>query len=123
MMIFWEIAALRGWVAIGADAVNAFAQSPPPSESNFVSIDAQMREWLNEQKEIQMDDEDVRPILCALQGHPESGSIWAYKVEYYLKNDLHFTSLVHEPCIYVGTYGGQVTIIGRQVGDLKAAGI
>jgi hypothetical protein len=46
MRIFWAITTLKGWVAIGADAVNAFAQSPPPSEPTFVLIDAQMREWL-----------------------------------------------------------------------------
>jgi hypothetical protein len=123
MIIFWAITALRGWVAIGADAVNAFAQSPPPSEPTFLLIDAQMREWLNEQKGIQVSDGDVRPVLCALQGHPESGSIWADKVESYLKNDLKCTSPVHEPCLYVGTFGGQVTLIGRQVDDFKAAGI
>jgi hypothetical protein len=30
---------------------------------------------------------------------------------------------VHEPCIYVGTFGGQVTLIGRQVDDFKDSGI
>jgi hypothetical protein len=97
MRIFCPITALRGWVAIGDDDVNTFAQSPPPSEPTFVLIYAQMREWLNEQKGIQVSDGDVRPVLCALQGHPESGSIWAEKVESYLKNDLKFTSPVHEP--------------------------
>jgi hypothetical protein len=70
MMIFWEITALRGWVAIGDDSVNEFAQLPPPSDLTFVLINAQMREWLNEQKGIQVDDGDVRPVICALQGHP-----------------------------------------------------
>jgi hypothetical protein len=36
---------------------------------------------------------------------------------------LKFTSPVHEPCLYVGTFGVQVTLIGRQVDDFKAAGI
>jgi hypothetical protein len=70
MLIFWAITTLRGWVDIGADAVNAFAQSPPPSEPTFVLIDAKMREWLNEQKGIQVSDGDVRQVLCALQEHP-----------------------------------------------------
>jgi hypothetical protein len=104
MIIFWAITALRGWVAIGADALNAFAQSPPPSEPTFMLIDAQMREWLNEKKGIQVSDGDVRRVLRALQGHPESGFIWEEKVESYLKNDLKFTSPVHEPCLYVGTF-------------------
>jgi hypothetical protein len=77
----------------------------------------------NEQKGIKVSAGDVRPVLCVLQGHPESGSIWADKVESYLKNDLKFTSPVHEPCLYVGTFGGQVTLIGRYADDFKAAGI
>jgi hypothetical protein len=68
MRIFWAITALRGWVAIGADAVNALAQSPPPSEPTFVLIDAQMREWLNEKKGIQVSDGDVRPLHLGRQG-------------------------------------------------------
>jgi hypothetical protein len=47
MIIFWAITTLRGWVAIGADAVNAFAQSPPPSEPTLVLIDAQMLKCAN----------------------------------------------------------------------------
>jgi hypothetical protein len=68
MVIFWAITALRGWVAIGADAVNAFAKSPPPSEPTFVLIDAQMREWLNEQKGIQVSDGDVHPVYVPCRG-------------------------------------------------------
>jgi hypothetical protein len=121
--IFWAITALRGWVAIGADTVNAFVQSPPPSEPTFVLVDDQMHEWLKQQKRIQVDDGGVHPVLCDLQRHPESGSIWSDKVESYLKNNLHFTSPVHEPYIYVGTYVGQVNLIGRQVDNFKAAGL
>jgi hypothetical protein len=70
MQIFWAITALRCWVAIGADVVNAFAQSPPPAEPTFVLIDAQMREWIKDQKGIVVDDGDMRPVQCALKGHP-----------------------------------------------------
>jgi hypothetical protein len=82
-----------------------------------------MREWIKDQKGIVVDDGDVRPVQCALQGHQKSGWIWADNFEAYLKNDLGFTLPVHEPCLYIGNYGGQVTMIGRQVDDFKAAGL
>jgi hypothetical protein len=121
VQILWVITALRIWVAIGADTVKTFAQSLPPSEPTCVLIDARMWEWLKEQKYIIVDDGDVCPVQCDLQGNPEVGSIWTDKVEaYYLKNDLNFSSPVHEPCIYIGSYGGQVTLMGRQVDDFKS---
>jgi hypothetical protein len=106
MLIFWDITALRGWVAIGADAVNAFSQSTPPSEPTYVFINAQMREWLKEQNNIMVDQGDVHQVQYALQGHPQSGSIWADKVEAYPKNNLNFYYPVHELCLYIGSYGG-----------------
>jgi hypothetical protein len=38
--------AIRGWIAVGADAINAFAQAAPPKEPTFVRIDEQMAEWM-----------------------------------------------------------------------------
>jgi hypothetical protein len=32
MMILWDMVAIRGWIAIGADAINALAQADPPKE-------------------------------------------------------------------------------------------
>jgi hypothetical protein len=121
MRIFWAIVAIKNWVAIGADAVNAFAQSPPPLEPTYVRIDPQMREWLQEQRSIKVDDDDVHPVLCALQGHPESGSLWADKVEAYLLKDIRFTSAVHEPCLYVGVFAEHPVMVGHQVDDFKIA--
>jgi hypothetical protein len=42
MRICWSLVAIRGWVAIGADAINAFSQADPPKETAFVRIDDQM---------------------------------------------------------------------------------
>jgi hypothetical protein len=121
MRIFGAISALCGWVSIGVNAVNAISQSSTPEEPTLVLVDAQMREWLKEQRGIHVDEGDVSPVQCALQGHPESGSIWADKVESYLKNDLNFKYPFHEPCLYISTYEGGITIIGRQLDDFKAA--
>jgi hypothetical protein len=70
MQIFLSTTTLHGWIAIRDDAVNAFAQSPPPLEPTYVLIDAQMREWRKEQNNILVDNSDVRQVQCALQGHP-----------------------------------------------------
>jgi hypothetical protein len=81
MRIFWAVVAIRGWVAVGADASNAFAQADPPKEPTFVRIDDQMAEWMEDINGTRPDRSQVLPVLCALQGHPAAGSSWADKVE------------------------------------------
>jgi hypothetical protein len=44
MLIFWAIVAIRGWVTVGADAINEFAQADPLKEPSFVRMDDQMVE-------------------------------------------------------------------------------
>jgi hypothetical protein len=114
--------AIRSWIAIGADAINAFAQAAPPKEPTFVRIDDQMTEWLEETTCKRPDRTLVLPVLCALQGHPAAGSSWTDKVEQLLVADLNFVSATHETCLYVGRYAGQDLLIGRQVDDFMAAG-
>jgi hypothetical protein len=38
MRLLWAMVAIRGWVTMGADADNTFAQSAPPKEPRFVRI-------------------------------------------------------------------------------------
>jgi hypothetical protein len=104
MRIFWVIVAIRGWIAVGADAINAFAQAAPPKEPKFVRIDDQMDEWMEESTGQRTDRSLVLPVLCALQGHPAAGSSWADKVEQLLITELDFTSTTHETCLYSGNY-------------------
>jgi hypothetical protein len=42
MRILWSTVAIRGWISIGADAINAFAQADPPKEPTVVRIEDQM---------------------------------------------------------------------------------
>jgi hypothetical protein len=70
-----------------------------------------------------VDEGDVCPVQRDLQGHPESVSILADKVKIYLKNDINLKSPVHEPCLYIGSYERQATLIGHQVDDFNAAGL
>jgi hypothetical protein len=94
MRIFWAIVAIRGWVAVGADAINAFAQADPPEEPTLIRIDDQMAECIEDINSTQPDRSQVLPVLCALQGHPAAGSYWAEKVEDLLITDelhLHYS--------------------------------
>ena len=43
--IFWSLAALNGMTVIGADVGNAFAESDPPADPLFMSIDDQIQRW------------------------------------------------------------------------------
>jgi hypothetical protein len=121
MRIFWAMVVIRGWIAVGSDVTNAFAQASPPKEPMFVRIDDQMAEWMEDIMKKQPDRTPVLPVVCALQGHPTSGSSWADKVEDLLMNQLEFTSKTHETCLYIGSYAGKYFIICRQVDDFMAA--
>jgi hypothetical protein len=46
MRIFWAIVAIRGWIAVGADVINAFSQEVSPKEPTFVRMEDQMAEWM-----------------------------------------------------------------------------
>jgi hypothetical protein len=48
MRIFWAMVDICGWVAVGTDAINAFAQASPPKEPTYVGIDDHMAEWMEE---------------------------------------------------------------------------
>jgi hypothetical protein len=122
MRIFWAIVAIRGWVAVGADAINAFAQADPPKEPTFVRIGDQMAEWMEDINGTQPDRSQVLQVLCALQGHPAAGSSWADKVEDLLITQMSFTSTTHETCLYIGSYDGQDIMICRQKDNFLAAG-
>jgi hypothetical protein len=123
MRLFWAIVAIKNWVAIRTDAVNALAQPPPPAEPTFMRIDPQMREWLQEQKGVKVEEGDVHPVICALQGHPKYGSLWAEKVNSYILGDLQFITTVHEPCLYIGVFAKQPVTIGWQVDEFKVAAL
>jgi hypothetical protein len=122
MRIFWAIVAIRGWISVGADAINAFVQAAPQKEPTFVRIDDQMAECMEESTGQRPDRSLVLPILCALQGHPAAGSSWADKVEQLLITELDFTSTTHETCLYISNYAGQAVLICRQVDAFIAAG-
>ena len=122
MRIFSAITALKNYVAIGADAVNAYAQSPPPEEPTYVRVDQQYADWYKARFGIQLDPKiHVLPVKHALQGHPESGALWAKKIETHLV-DLDFKSTTHEPCLYRGIFEGHEIFACRQIDDFMFSG-
>ncbi len=92
---------------VGADAVNTYAQSPLPQEPTYVGVDAQYCDWYLKKYGLELDRKlHVFPVKHTLQGHLESGTLRANKIEGHLK-DLGFISTIHETCLYRGVYNGQ----------------
>jgi Reverse transcriptase (RNA-dependent DNA polymerase)/GAG-pre-integrase domain len=117
MRIFFALSAVLGMTTFGADATNAFANSPPPAVPTFVRIDDAYADWYLERHGVELDRSMVLPVLHALQGHPESGSHWEQTINKILL-DLGFTNTTHEPNLYSGHFNGTQVLLCRQVDDL-----
>eukprot|EP00957_Ditylum_brightwellii_P198803 15153478-Ditylum_brightwellii.AAC.1 len=76
MQFLTAIAALKNYIIISADATSACVQSPPPTEPTFMRIDDQYAEWYYNKYGIQLYCKKVLPVLHALQGCPESDTLW-----------------------------------------------
>ena len=63
----------------------------------------------------------VLPVQHALQGHPESGVLWATKIAKHLL-EMGLKNTAHEPCIYSGKYKTEDILACRQVDDFAFAG-
>jgi Reverse transcriptase (RNA-dependent DNA polymerase) len=121
MRVYFALCAADGLIVYGADAANAFANSPPPKVPTFVAIDDAYHDWYLARKGVALDRQLVLPVLHALQGHPESGSLWEQMINRILLGDLGLTNTVHERNLYVGTVDGSRVLICRQVDDLSIA--
>jgi hypothetical protein len=117
MRLFFAICAKEGYFVIKVDATNAYANSPPPDQATFVYIDEQYADWYAVTHGIDISRDNVLPVQHALQGHPESGSLW----ERFLNKVLArhgFVPTTHERSIYTGFFDGFRMLISRQVDDL-----
>ncbi len=84
------------------DPVNDYAQSAPSTELTFVRMDSQYKDWYKKRSGIDLECKVyVLPFQYALQGHPESGTLWANEIEGHFK-DLGCVSTTHETCLYHG---------------------
>jgi Reverse transcriptase (RNA-dependent DNA polymerase) len=117
MRMFFALCATMDMIVYGADAANAFANSPPPSRPTFVNIDDAYWEWYKERHGIELDRSLVLPVLHALQGHPESGHLWEQLIDGILL-ELGLKSTTHERNLYRGTVSDVPVLVCRQVDDL-----
>ena len=122
MQIVWTRPAQKGLIAYGADCINAFAEAPPPLHPLYLQIDEAFQDWwTNHLKRPPIPaTHTVVKVLHAIQGHPESPSLWEKLVDKILR-DIGFTLTVHEPCLYSGHIQGQYTLFLRQVDDFAIA--
>jgi hypothetical protein len=105
MRLFFAICAINNFVVLGADAINAYAQSPPPKTPSYVRLDAHYLSWYLWKFDIALDPDMVLPVLHALQGRPDSGSLWAELIVAILES-MNFKKTCHEPCLYSGVFKG-----------------
>eukprot|EP00957_Ditylum_brightwellii_P132707 10119528-Ditylum_brightwellii.AAC.1 len=63
----------------------------------------------------------VLPVLYALQGHPETGTLWEHHVFTVLQS-LSFKTTTHECCLYRGFCQGKEIFTCYQVVNFKVAG-
>ena len=120
MRLFCAICADCNYLIGDGDVENAYAQSPPPEEPTYVRIDDQYADWYLHKYGIHIDRRMVLPVLHALQGHPESGALWAKHIAKHLV-ELGFKPLKHAPCIWLGSMDNQEVLLCKQVDDLQIA--
>ena len=121
--IFWAVVALYNFIVFGADVSNAFAEAPPPVAPLYVTIDKPFREWWAKIGRGTIPDNYVLRVLGALQGHPESGRLWAILIDKLIRK-LNLKPCHHEPCLYYTrnyNNSGKIVLFLRQVDDFAVA--
>jgi len=118
MRMFFAIATAQGYLVTFADVVNAYQQSPPPTDDCYLEIDEAYRSWYRKRFDRDIDPKKhVIPIHHALQGHPEAGVSWETMIVGVL-DELGFKSATRERNLHQGKIDGQDALICRQVDDL-----
>ena len=119
--VYWGLVALRNFIAIGADASNAFAEAPPPKAPLYVLVDKPYREWYKRKHGIDVPKGSVLRVHHAIQGHPEAPRLWSQFIDEIIQTKLHLTPTTHEKCLYHGTIDGEEVYFLRQVDDFSVA--
>jgi hypothetical protein len=68
MRLFFALSAARGFVVMGADCVNAYANSPSPTQATYVRIDDAYANWYRSRHE--------RELTVRWYYHPKAGALW-----------------------------------------------
>ena len=119
--VYWGLTAIKGFIAIGADASNAFAEAPPPKAPLFVLVDRQYREWYKSKYNKDIPKGYVLRVKHAIQGHPEAPRLWSEFIDEIIQSKLNLTPTTHEKCLYRGHMDGKEVLFLRQVDDFSVA--
>ena len=119
--VFWAITALKGYIAIGADASNAFAEAPPPKAPLYVYVDQPYREWYKDTGQGDIPKGHVLKVHHAIQGHPEAPRLWSNFIDHIIQHKIGLTPTTHEPCLYRGIVNGKEVLFLRQVDDFAVS--
>jgi len=119
--VHWGMVAIKGFVAIGADASNAFAEAPPPKAPLFVLVDKQYREWYKSKYNKDIPKGYVLRVNHAIQGHPEAPRLWSEFIDGIIQTKLNLIPTTHEKCLYKGSMDGKEVLFLRQVDDFSVA--
>jgi hypothetical protein len=88
-----------------------------------MKIDAQFAEWWTQcLGNPPIPEGYVRPVLHALQGHPEAPRLWETHIHAILVEKLDFVPTTHEKCLYSKRDStGTLQLLLRQVDDFSVA--
>jgi len=116
--LFFALAARENYRVCCGNAQDAYAHSPPPETPTFVSIDDAYADWYEHRFKKKLDRSLVLPVLRALQGHPESGTLWEKHITAILRSpQFGFKSGAHDRSMYSATFEGTRILLLRQVDD------
>ena len=119
--VYWGLVAIKNYIAIGADASNAFAEAPPPKAPLYVLVDRPYREWYKQKTGKYVPKGYVLRVHHAIQGHPEAPRLWSVFIDEIIRNKLGFIPMTHEKCLYRGKFKGKEVMFLRQVDDFSVA--
>ena len=118
--LFWAIAAMKCKLVYGSDAVNAFAEAPPPKSPLYLKVDDAYRNWYKTKYDKDLSPSTYVRVHQAIQGHPESPRLWQQHIDSILLK-IGFKPTTHEPCIYTLYSSTETIYMLRQVDDFAIA--
>ena len=116
---FLALAADQNFFLFDGDAKDAFAHSPAPEVPTLMMIDNQYYEWYFHCFGKKLDKSRVLPVLCALQGHLESGKLWERHINnIMMSRTFNFKHTPHDCTFYQTTFKGNKDLLLRMIDDM-----
>jgi len=106
---------VKNYIAIGADASNAFAKKA----TLYVMVDRPYREWYHKKSDRNVTKGYILRVYHAIQGHPEAPRLRSVFKDNIIQTKLGFKPTTREKCLYRGEYEGKEVLFLRQVDDFS----